>query len=107
MEGTDKFDEKDPSEVILLGFDFSNLTTLITGTPSVVCTRIGGKADNNPASMVLGAAAVQSGYRVVQRIQGGVNGTDYELRCTVSTSDNQTFVKVGHLPVRRQKTLTP
>ena len=92
------FSPKDASEVIVLAFDFAALTATPTA-PVVTVTRHAGVADAAPESIKSGAATV-SGSRVLQRVTGGVTGTDYLLRCQVDSPDGQRYILAGVLPVR-------
>lgn len=92
------FSPKDPDEVVVATFDFSEIATSIT-SPVVTATYKRGAADASP-SAVLQGSAIASGLKVLQTIQGGVAGTDYVLRCQVDANDGQRFVLAATLPVR-------
>lgn len=96
--GNPAFSPKDPAEVVDLGFDFSALTSAPT-SPVVSAAFHSGAEDPAPEAILSGAAAVV-GATVVQRVIGGVAGTDYALRCQVDTANGQRFVLTGVLPVR-------
>ena len=92
------FDPKDADESITLGFDFASLTSAVSA-PVVTVTRHAGKPDAAPEALLSGVPAV-AGPRVLQRVTGGVTGTDYLLRCQVDTPDGDRYVLAGVLPVR-------
>lgn len=92
------FSSKDPSEVVMLGFDFL-LLTASPSSPVVTITRHAGAADEAPAGVLSGAATV-NGSRVLQAVTGGVTGCDYLLRCQVDAPDGSRYVLAGVLPVR-------
>ncbi len=92
------FDAKDPAEIIIVGFDFSSLTTS-PSSPDVTATRHAGATDANPSAILAGAPAV-SGAKITQKIAGGVDGADYLLRCQVDAPDGSRYVLSGVLPVR-------
>lgn len=92
------FSPKDPAEIVVITFDFSEIATAVA-TPTITVTHKRGTADATPALMLAGAA-VASGLRVQQVIQGGQAGADYILRCQVEANDGQRFVLAGTLPVR-------
>lgn len=92
------FDAKDPSEVLVVGFDFANLTTTPT-SPTVTARRHAGAADSNPSAILSGAPSI-SGTQVLQKITGGTAGTDYLLRCEVDGPSGTHYVLAGVLPVR-------
>ena len=94
---------KDPGETVVVVFDFSKEAASLTiggspGTSEVYWTTT---ADPNP-SAVLSGAAVVSGTSVLQRVAGGVNFTDYALRCTATNQNGDVLVVAAILPVRRQ-----
>lgn len=97
------FSPKDPDEVIVLAFDFSKDDAVADGavlsSPTVDVTARKGV---DPAAAAIRSGAPQiSGKLVLQKVIVGISGVDYELRAKASTSDGQTVVLVGVLPVRR------
>lgn len=92
------FSPKDPTEVLLLGFDFAALTAS-PSSPIVTIARHAGAADEAPAAVLSGAPTV-NGSRVLQSVVGGVAGCDYLLRCQVDAPDGSRYVLAGVLPVR-------
>ncbi|MBI3157600.1 MAG: hypothetical protein HYZ20_19645 [Burkholderiales bacterium] len=92
------FSPKDPSEVLDLGFDFASLTAAPL-SPVVTIARHAGADDPAPEAVLSGAPNV-SGATVIQRVLGGVAGTDYVLRCQVQDATGQIYVLSGVLPVR-------
>lgn len=92
------FDPKDPSESVILGFDFSALTST-PSNPSVTIARASGTADANPSAMLSGSPSVSSG-KALQRVIGGVAGCNYVLRCQVDAPDGSRYILSGVLPVR-------
>lgn len=92
------FSPKDPSEVLDLGFNFGTLTGAPLA-PVVTLAHHAGADDPAPEAMLFGAASV-SGTTVIQRVQGGVVGADYVLRCQVQDASGQRYVLAGVLPVR-------
>ena len=91
------FSPKDPSEIVIVTFDFAELTAAVL-TPTVSATWKRGSEDLAPA-LLSGNASI-SGAKVLQKVQGGVAGADYLLRCQVDTADAQRYVLTGTLPVR-------
>ena len=89
---------KDPAEVVTITFDFSTLATSVA-TPVVTCEAIHGRADDNAAAMLSGAASI-SGLTVLQRITGGQAGTTYKLRCQIDDADGERWVVADTLEVR-------
>lgn len=92
------FDEKAPGEVITLSFNFSRLTSSVS-SPVVTATRHAGADDAAPSGILFGAPQA-SGAKALQKIVGGVPGTDYLLRCQVDAPDGSRYFLDGVLPVR-------
>lgn len=85
-------------ETAIVQFDFtSRLGSATISTQSVAATVYSG-TDASPSSIISGSASA-SGAVVSQKITAGVAGVIYELACTITTSDGQTLMLVGYLPV--------
>jgi hypothetical protein len=97
---TDAFDSsKDPSEKLPLTFDFTAWTSDALSNPTITITwHSGPKGALDLSGMLLGAAQI-SGQAVIQKVQGGVVGTTYKVRCQVDTAGNDRYVLAGLLPV--------
>ena len=96
---TDEFDSKDPSEKIPLTFDFSSLTSEDLANPTITITwHSGPKTTSDLSTMLLGAAQI-SGQSVLQKVQLGLVGTVYKVRCQVDTVTGLRYVLAGLLPV--------
>ena len=54
--------------------------------------------DASPGAIISGTATI-SGAQVTQKIQGGIVGVIYELRCSITTSTGQTLVLAGYLAI--------
>lgn len=93
-----EFSPKDPSEIITLTFQFGHIATSALSSPVVTVIHTGGIADAAASSMVLGSATV-TGTDITQRIQAGVDGANYLVRCMVD-SDSNKYVIAGVLKVR-------
>jgi hypothetical protein len=100
---TTKFPTKGTLESVVLAYDFSLAlgTATITGQ-TFTCEVESGAEDPVPADVLDGAPALDSGNagRVLQRVAGGVDGTDYRIQCTVTTSAGDTLTLAAILPVR-------
>lgn len=92
------FSAKDPGEIIFVGFEFSALTTT-PSSPVVTAARHAGTADATPSSILSGAPSI-NGTKVVQKLVGGVLGTDYLLTCQVDAPDGSRYILTGVIPVR-------
>ncbi len=100
----DRFPVKGPSETVPLTFDFSgDLPSGVTlsGTPALSVTVTEG-TDANPSAILSGAAGFDASVTgVVQAVTGGLDGCEYTITCTCSTTQaNLTLSLVGILPVR-------
>lgn len=87
---------KDPAESIVLEFDFSSELAAVSSATVAVSVYEG--ADATPAAMLDGAVQI-SGASVFQRIEGGVAGVSYTMRC-VATSGSDVLVRSDMMPVR-------
>jgi len=91
------FTDKDPSEVVRLGVDFSNL--LDTGeTISTATVSIRNAAGVAQAAMLSGSPTNSSGI-VRQLITGGTAGMAYKISFTITTSTGQTLIEGADLRV--------
>lgn len=72
--------------------------------PSVEASVLWSMAGDETPSAVLSGAATVSGSNpahVLQRVQGGVDLTDYALRCTALSAEGDVLVVAAVLPVRQ------
>ena len=92
------FSTKDPAEIVTLTFDFSALTTAVTGPVVTVAALIG--VDAAPWAVLSGVAQV-NGAKVLQQVQGGLLGVHYEFQCLVTAADSSKYVLSEALPVIR------
>lgn len=92
------FSAKDPAELLVVGFDFSALTTAIL-SPAVTSTRHAGEPDETPEALLDGSPGYV-GPVALQRVWQGVDGASYLLRCEVDDPDGNHLVLAGVLPVR-------
>jgi hypothetical protein len=94
------FSAKDPSDIVQLAFDLSDVITspdTIASSTWAVTTVSG--YDASPSSLLSGAPAT-SGYQVKQLFTGGIDGVTYLVRATVTSSTGARYVIPGYLPVR-------
>lgn len=94
------FDDKDPSEIIVVTFDFTALSTVVSA-PVVSVILVDGVVDASPSAILSGVAQV-TGAVVKQKIQGGVHGANYKLRCQVDTPLGERFIESAILSVVTQ-----
>ena len=106
MTTSNRFDQKDPNELIVLTFDFSPglaAGETLTGTPTVTITTVLG-VDATPSSVLAGGNTLGvSNTAVLVPVKAGIDACDYDVvvRCATSNSA-KTLVLGGILPVRAQ-----
>lgn len=88
---------KDPSESIVIEFDFVEELAAIDSAVTAIAIH-GSGVDPDVASMLDGALQI-SGTSVLQRVRAGVPGVDYTLRC-VATRGADVIVRADNMPVR-------
>lgn len=93
-----RFDRKDPSETVVLTFDFTGEAPAVSA-PTVTVTHESGDPDAAFASVLDGLPQV-SGGKVLQRVKAGVAGADYLLRCMAGDGAGNVLVRAGLLMVR-------
>jgi hypothetical protein len=54
--------------------------------------------DPTPSSILVGSPSI-SGFKVSQRISGGIDGVTYNIQMTATTSLSNIYTVVGDLPV--------
>lgn len=94
------FDSKRPAEKVWSTFRFGKgLAPGETVTSVVVGVALVQGVDPTPAAVLDGAAVLLQGARVMQRLQGGVDGASYRIRIDATTSAGQVLALAGVLPV--------
>lgn len=90
---------KDTQETIVVAFDFSAVCSSITSIVSVTASVASGNPDPNPSAILSGTPTI-AGTKVLQAITGGIEGTNYDLRCKIAAPDGTSqFVAADVLPV--------
>jgi len=89
---------KDPAEIITVTFYFSSDATAVSN-PAVSIDVVAGKLDPSASAMLVGAAQVE-GTNVLQRVDAGLAGNTYKLRCVADDEDGERFVRADTLEVR-------
>lgn len=92
-----EFDPKDPEEIVPLTFDFAALTDT-PSNPVVSLAHHKGTIDPNVGAMLIGSPLVV-GAQVRIKVQNGLNGSTYRLRCKVESPEGNKWVLAGYLPV--------
>lgn len=98
--------EKDPAEVAVLTFDFSQALDAgetLTAIDSVT-VEVSRGVDASSASILSGVAAIAiSGLAVTQPVQGGIDGVNYNIKVVADTSNaSKRLALTATLPVRSQ-----
>ena len=98
-----RFENKNPSEKVVLTFDFTaglGADTL-SGTPAATVTLAFG-GDSSPSAVLNGAPAIDSTQKLVLvPVQGGIADCDYNIKVVVPTTNStKVLALVGLLPVR-------
>ena len=106
MTTKQRFDEKGPSELRVLAFDFTaDLATgeTLSGSPTVVVTLLLGN-DSSPASILAGANSLDGSAKVFYvPVHGGMDGCDYDVVVKYPTTNSKKSLELGGiLPVRAQ-----
>ena len=89
-------DPKDPAEKFAVEFNFSAVLSSVTG--ATVTAEVVGGVDASPADILDGLPQV-TGPKVYQRVQSGVAGCIYKLRCE-ATDGTSIYAVTDTLPVR-------
>lgn len=93
-------DLKTPDEIIDVTFDYTDsLEAGETVESAVVSVSLRKGVDEDSAEILSGDPTVSSPY-VVQRVEGGVSGCQYNIKCLATTSDDRKYELIAVLPVR-------
>lgn len=95
---------KDPSEKIIVTFDFSALLApgeVLTQIVSVSCLSYIG-TDAAASGMIAEVPIIQNNCLVLQPVWYGLDGVTYKIKVVVNTSLGQTFASTAKLPVVSQ-----
>ena len=103
MRYAELLDNKDPSEIDTLTFDFADM--LNSGeTVSTVVMSVSDleKVDGTPSTFLSGSASITSPF-VTQTITGGVEGAMYLVKCLATLSTGRKLMLAARVPVRALK----
>lgn len=90
---TTRFEDKGPTESVVLEFDFVDQASAVTGTPAVDVFVDASQALLEPApNSIKSGAPVVNGTKVLQRVVGGVDTVVYFFRCTANSINGDTLV---------------
>ncbi len=95
----DSFSYKITTESELFTFDFSQVLspseTISTATCSVIVMN---GIDPSPSAILSGAAVIVN-KTASQRVANGISEVTYRLEMTITTSQGNTYVGIGDLPI--------
>ena len=97
------FPVKDVGETVTVMFDFSSETASVSA-PTVACSVLwSATSDGSPSAVLSGSPQVSgsNAAQVLQKVTGGVDLTNYALRCTATAANGDTLVVAATLLVRR------
>ncbi len=97
---TELWPEKDPAEKVWAIFVYAPaLEAGETIQSAALTVTLKQGTDATPAAILDGAPVLLAGGRVMQRIQGGVDGASYLVRCAATTSTGRVLLCAGVMPV--------
>ena len=80
-------------------FDYTPVMGSSETISSATCTIVVKEgSDSSPSTMLVGTPVI-SGFKVAQRISGGLDGVTYSIQMTATTSATNVYTIVGDLPV--------
>ncbi len=99
---TERLPVKDPGESVVVLFDFSAETASVSSPSVTSSVRWSLPGDASPSAVLDGAPSISgsNAAHVLQRVDGGVDLTDYALRCTAMSAEGDVLVVPAVLPVR-------
>ena len=100
---TTRYEDKDPTESVVVIFDFSKATTSVTlPTVSAAVKWSDGTPDPAPSTVLSGVPTISgtNAAHVLQRVLGGLAWNDYSLRCVAQGANGDTLLVDAVLPVR-------
>jgi hypothetical protein len=100
-----KFSPKDPEEVVLIAFDFSELIPDTTETIQTIIWEVVSQntvLDNNPTAILTAGTSAINSRLCLHMVQDGINGCSYIISCLVDTSKGQSLKMSGTMLVKSQ-----
>lgn len=80
-------------------FDYTPVMGSSETISSATCTAVVKEGtDASPSAILVGSPSI-SGFKVSQRISGGIDGVTYSIQMTATTSLSNIYTVVGDLPV--------
>lgn len=95
---------KDPSETVIVTFDFSPVLATGESLESIVgiSSTLFYGTDSNPSAMVTTSPLILNASQMVQPVSGGIDQNTYKIKATVTTNLNQILTITAILPVVAQ-----
>jgi len=95
----DSFSYKITTESELFTFDFSQVLSPSETISTATCSVIVMNGTDPSPSAILSGTAVISNMTASQRVVNGISEVTYRLEMTITTSQGNTYVGVGDLPI--------
>lgn len=95
----DSFSYKITTESELFTFDFSQVLSPSETISTATCSVIVMNGTDPSPSAILSGTAVISNMTASQRVINGISEVTYRLEMTITTSQGNTYVGVGDLPI--------
>jgi hypothetical protein len=95
---------KDPSETVIVTFDFSSVLASGEALESIVSVSsvVFYGTDTNPSAMITTTPLIINATQMVQPVSGGIDQNTYKIKATVNTTLNQILTSTAILPVVAQ-----
>lgn len=91
---------KVPAAKVWLTFGFSKgMPPGVTIQSVSMSVQLKQGVDASPSAVLDGAPQILAGGRVMQRVQGGVIGASYRIRCAATLSNGAVIILAGVVPV--------
>jgi hypothetical protein len=97
-KGKKMFSSKDPEEKITITFDFSDLAESVSD-PVITVVDVN-NIDSVPSDILFSSPQVIQSNKVCQSIIDGINLSNYQFRCKVTTNTGDILIHTDILPVR-------
>jgi len=95
----DSFSYKITTESELFTFDFSQVLSPSETISTATCSVIVMNGTDPSPSAILSGTAVISNMTASQRVVNGISEVTYRLEMTITTTQGNTYVGVGDLPI--------
>lgn len=95
----DSFSYKITTESELFTFDFSQVLSPAETISTATCTVIVMNGTDPTPTAILSGAAVIVNKTASQRVANGISEVTYRLEMTITTSQGNTYVGIGDLPI--------